>query len=139
VIFYSIPPNLKTLKEIINHSNPKKITFVLKDNQLAKKELLQRASGVIKHIVLKKNGRTNYAEIAANLGITLETAEAAINYLDCMGFIEYEEVYDQLFLYKGKSKNLEAAKKYEIILDKLVGEMNSFRRFVRSTDLTFFQ
>ena len=135
VVLYSIPPDLKVLKEILTRSMPKELVLIFKDESEQGSFLIDKAMGIIKHIVNRKHGRTSYAELASILGITLEMTDLLLKTLHFSGIISFEEFYDELIITRGTGKSLPDAEKYKKALISLINEMNSFRKYIRSAGI----
>ncbi len=135
LIIYSAPPGVEVLKHIIKKSMPEKVTLVCKDTNPDAVGTIQKALGIIKYIVNRKNGRSSSAELACLLGMSLEAADVLLKYLYSCGLIGFQEDCGDLLLYRGDGRKLPDVRRYENILVGLLEEADYFRKYLKTIDV----
>lgn len=135
LVLYSIPPSIDIFKRLIKKARPKEVIISFADEIITKDELIRRTVGIIKHIISKKQGITSYSELESLLGQTFETTALLLNCFQASGFMEYNEVEDNLFLKEGKFKVLIKNEKYKKAISTLFAESAGFKSFIKKADI----
>lgn len=135
LILYSTPPSLEILKQILRKVMPKRLIIVFEDSIDSPRLFIEKAAGLIKHIVNHKEGKTSYNELTSYLCTTFEIIDLVLKFLYSLGFVTFEESEENLILFKGKSHILPYAEKYKKALVRALEETNSFKKFMKTTNL----
>ena len=131
LILLSIPPSLEVLVQILKKVEPEKIELIFDDDINSSMVIIQKALGITKYVVNKKEGKTSYEELTCLLGLTIEIMESILRFFHFSGLISFEEVYEDIIIYKGSEQKMSQADIYKNTLMKLIQEMNSFKKFLK--------
>ena len=132
LIFVSTPPSLDVCMQILKKVEPERIELIFSDDINPGTEIIQKALGIAKYIVNKKEGKTSYEELTCLLGITFEITECILKFFHFSGLISFEEVHEDIIIYEGSGQKMSQLETYKRTLLKLIQEMNSFKKFIKT-------
>ncbi|TYQ16251.1 UNVERIFIED_CONTAM: RecJ-like putative exonuclease [Acetivibrio alkalicellulosi] len=133
IIFLSPPTNTFVFREIVALANPKRVilNFTVQPDYTFK-GFIMNFLGVIKHIIINKDGRGYLEDMAMKLCVEDSIIRAGLKYLKAKGMISYffGDEPGRVFILKGKENEDKNILILERSLKNALLEKNAYKQFI---------
>jgi single-stranded-DNA-specific exonuclease len=135
---WTMPPSPSELERAIQLVNPEKIVlFRHHARTLSARELLQHLAGLLKHVVQKKDGRTNKRALAAQVGEREATIDCVLDWMNDRGHFEVTRGRDgKLTIRAGNPDNAKSSSESADRLAQEMRETQAYRDFFARAELS---
>ena len=137
LIIWTAPPSQEVLMEAIQRSKAKQLMVFGLDPKIDDPQFfLNRLAGLIKYAFHHKEGRVSITQLASACAAQKETIITGLSYWEARGNLKTVLDEDIAYLQRVQTQpNPSAVETYQSILNLLLEESRSYRRFFRKFDL----
>ena len=140
IMFFDIPPTKQEFIKIIAETNSKIIHLMNFNSQyIATDSIISKLSGMLKYALSNLKGVIELNRISSALNINYETLDIALSLFENCNMIDLDRKSDEEFIIKHLNPvELSKIKQddFYLVLDDKITEINSFRKFYLSSDVS---